>query len=249
LSEILKDRAVVLKTYEYGETSLIVSMLTRSHGKMRLLAKGARKEKSSFAGSLRTGSLGSIVFYFKQERGLNLLKEIEISDMILDSVQDLERLCIFQAGLEVLDRSVKERDADEIVFDLLEDFIRVLPSIADPWAALFALYARLLISSGFYPATDRCAECGIVLEKGFAAQPQAGRVACPDCGRDDSLLVSERSALILAELAQGGTGDPDGLSMRAEERRQIGKYLHYLFLYHIDGYRLPNALKILKEVE
>ena len=249
MSEILKDRAVVLKTYDYGETSLIVSMLTRSHGKMRLLAKGARKEKSPFAGSLRTGSLGSIVFYFKQERGLHLLKEIETSDMTLDSVRDLERLCIFQAGLEVLDRSVKERDADEQVFDLLEDFIRTLPGVTDPWISLFALYARLLISSGFYPAADRCAACGIVLEKGFTAQPQAGRVTCPDCGREDSLVVSERSARTLTALSGGGVSDLGALSMRPEERKEIGRYLHYLFLYHIDGYRLPNARKILTVVE
>jgi DNA repair protein RecO (recombination protein O) len=249
LSEIVKDRAVVLRTYDYGETSLVVSFLTRSHGKIRLLAKGARNEKSPYAGCLRTGALGNIVFYFKQERGLQLLKEIENSGVFENSVEDLVRLCIFQAGLEVVDRSVKERDSDERAFDLLEDFIGAIPRAADPWAALFALYARLLKWTGFYPATDRCAGCGAVLERGFRAEAQAGRITCGACSGGDSLLVSAASADTIARLAGEATSDIEGLSIGPEERKEIGRFFHFLFLYHIDGYRLPNALKILREVD
>lgn len=249
MSEILKDRAVVLRTYDYGETSLVVSCLTRSNGKIRLLAKGAKKDRSPFAGFLRTGNLGDIVFYYKQERGLHLLKEIEGNETFYNSIEDLERLCIFQAGLEVLDRSVKERDADERIFDLLEGFILLLPRISDPWAVLFALYARLLRLIGFYPATDRCADCGTDLAGGFMAQPQAGRITCGACGAEGALLVSDRSARLLSRLTGDDLSGIEELSIQAEERKEIGRFLHYLFLYHIDGYRLPNALQILKEVD
>ncbi|MCK4350058.1 MAG: DNA repair protein RecO [Candidatus Krumholzibacteria bacterium] len=249
MSEILKDRSIVLRTYDYGETSLVVSFLTRSHGKIRLLAKGAKKNKSPFAGSLRTGSLGNIVFYFKQERGLHLLKEIENSGIFQNSIEDLEKLCIFQAGLEVLDRSVKERDADELIFDLFEGFIRLLPRIADSWVVLFALYARLLKLTGFYPATDRCAGCGTDLVHGFMAQPQAGRITCVACGVDGALFVSERSARLLSMLMLDDMSGIEELSIQPDERKEIGRFLHFFFLYHIDGYRLPNALQILKEVD
>ena len=87
MSEILKDRAVVLRTYDYGETSLVVSFLTRSYGKVRMLAKGAKREKSSFAGALRTGNIGEIVFYFKPDRGLQLLKEIESGNVFENAVE------------------------------------------------------------------------------------------------------------------------------------------------------------------
>ena len=249
MSEILKDRAIVLRTYDYGETSLVVSFLTRSHGKIRLLAKGAKKNKSPFSGSMRTGSFGNIIFYFKQERGLHLLKEIENTDIFQNSIEDLERLCIFQAGLEVLDRSVRERDADERIFDLFECFIRLLPRIADPWALLFLLYARLLKLTGFYPATDRCAGCGADLASGFMAQPQAGRITCSGCGADGALFVSERSARFLSRLTGDYVSEIEELSILPEERKEIGRFLHFLFLYHIEGYKLPNALKILKEVD
>jgi DNA repair protein RecO len=245
LSEILKDRAVVLRTYDYGETSLVVSFLTRSYGKVRLLAKGAKKEKSPFSGSLRTGNIGEIVFYYRVDRGLQLLKEIESRNIFENAVEDLEKLCIFQAGLEVVDRSVIEREADERVFDLLEGFMEALTGTRDSWAVLFTLYVRLLTISGVYPATFRCADCGTALKEGFRAVTQTGRITCGSCGADDAMLVRRESAALLRLMAEERFAD---VKMDTNERKEIGRFLHYLFLHHIEGYRLPNALNLLKEV-
>mgnify|MGYP001828943304 FL=1 len=81
MSVILKDRAVVLKTWEYGETSLIVSALTRSGGKANFLAKGVKRAKSRMHGRFRTGNVGDIVYYDKPGRGLKLIKEFSAGPM------------------------------------------------------------------------------------------------------------------------------------------------------------------------
>jgi DNA repair protein RecO len=245
VSELVKDRAVVLRTYEYGETSLVVSVLTRGSGKIRLLAKGANRRKSPFAGALRTGNIGEIVFYYRPDRGLQLLKEIESRNLFENYIEDLEKLCIFQAGLEVVDRSVIEQEADERIFDLLEGFLAALPGADDPWAVLFTLYVRLLKMSGVYPSTAGCTVCGKELAAGFRAVPQTGRVTCGGCGSGDALFISGRSAEVLRRME---TGDFEGPSLGSKERKEIGRFLHYLFLHHIEGYRLPSALNILKEV-
>lgn len=245
VSGIVKDRAVVLRTYEYGETSLVVSVLTRGLGKVRLIAKGANRTGSPFAGALRTGSIGEIVFYYRQDRGLQTLKEVESRNVFENYVEDLEKLCIFQAGLEVVDRSVIEREADERIFDLLEGFIEALPRAGDPWAVLFTLYVGLLLVSGVYPSIADCASCGKELSAGFRAVPQTGRVTCGECGSEDSLHLSGRSAEILRMMERG---EFEGPALEPVERKEIGRFLHYLFLHHIEGYRLPSALNILKEV-
>ncbi len=245
MSEIVKDRAVVLRTYEYGETSLVVSVLTRRSGKIRLIAKGANRKGSELAGSLRTGNIGEIVFYYKQDRGLQTLKEFESRNVFENCVEDLEKLCIFQAGLEVVDRSVVEREADERVFDLIEGFSVTLPGADDAWAVLFTLYVRLLKLSGVYPSTSECAGCGRELTNGFRAVPRSGRVTCSGCGSGETMLVSPSSADLLHEMESGGF---ESLALDPKERKEIGRFLHYLFLHHIEGYRLPSALGILKEV-
>jgi DNA repair protein RecO len=113
---------------------------------------------------------------------------------------------------------------------------------------LFALYSRLLKLTGFYPAVDRCASCGTVLTGGFLAKPQTGRITCVGCGEDGAILVSERSANLLSRMSGDDMSGIEELSIPPEERKEMGRFLHMLFLYHVDGYRLPNALKILKEV-
>ena len=245
MSGIVKDRAVVLRRYEYGETSLIVSVLTRGLGKVRLIAKGANKTGSPFTGALQTGSIGEIIFYYKPDRGLQTLKEIESRNPSENYVDDLQKLCIFQAGLEVIDRSVIDREVDERHFDLLEGFMEALPGAEDPWAALFTFYVRLLNVSGVYPSTAECAVCGRPLPGEFRAVPQAGRVTCGSCSFGDALYVSECAAGMLRRMERG---DFEGISLAPKERKEIGRFLHYLFLHHIEGYRLPSALGILKEV-
>lgn len=245
MSEIVKDRAVVLKTYEYGETSLVVSVLTRGSGKIRLLAKGANRKGSPFSGALRTGNVGEIVFYYKPERGLQTLKEIESRSIFENRVEDLEKLCIFQAGLEIVGRSVIEQEADERIFDLLERFIGALPEADDAWGILFTLYVRLLKMSGVYPSTNVCAACGAELAGGFRAVPRTGRVTCAGCVSGDALVVSGRSVEALRRMEMGGF---EGISLGSTERKEIGRFLHYLFLHHVEGYRLPGAFGILKEV-
>lgn len=249
MSEILKDRYVILRNYDFGESSIIVVSLTRSSGKMRFLAKGARKPSSPFHGKLGTGSVGEAVYYNREERGLQLLKEVS-GDTGLDAFEtDLERLCIFQAGLEVIDRCTVDLGADEKMYDLLVSFIEVLASCADPWAAFLAFEVRLLAMAGFYPDLDHCGSCKKALVgKGLNVDPSSGIVTCDRCRTGETVPVSVESREILDIMEKEGPAGTAGLALQAEQRRETGKLLHNLLIYHMDGYRLPVAFKILKGV-
>lgn len=250
MSDIIKDRAVILRKYDFGETSLIVVALTRHHGKIRLLAKGAKKTGSRLHGALRTGDIAEIVYYNKQERGLQLLKEISGTHSFDSGTDDLVRLCIFQAGLELMDRSTIEHESDRTVFDLLDSFIVSVERCLDPWAVFFALEVRLLLVTGLFPSISECGICKKELAgKGILVNPSDGTVACGDCGHEDMLKVSAHLAGALRELSESGFDRSARTVFTIERRREAGRLLHTLFLYHMEGYRLPNALKILKGVE
>ncbi|MCK4236396.1 MAG: DNA repair protein RecO [Candidatus Krumholzibacteria bacterium] len=249
VSEILKDRAVVLKTYDFGESSVVVVALTREHGKVRFLAKGAKRGKSRFFGRLRTGSLVELVFYFREQRELQLLKEISGLGFCRPGGGDLDKLCIFQAGLEIADRSIIGRESDEEMFDLLEGFIIELPSSEDPWSAFLALEIRLLKAVGFYPSTARCNECHRSLAgETLRIEPRSGLVTCGTCSGGGALSLSPASCELLCMLEKGEFRDIEKVELGIEARREIGEFLHHLFLHHIDGYRFPYALRILKGV-
>jgi DNA repair protein RecO (recombination protein O) len=249
MTEILKDRAVIRRTFDFGESSIVAVALTREHGKVRLLAKGARGRGSAFYGDLRTGNLGEVVFYFRDERGLQLLKEIESRSTFNSGREDLERLCILQAGLEVVDRSIVERESDERAFDLLESFIMALPSCKDPWTVFFGLEIQLLLVAGLFPQADRCDICKNPLTGGsLGVNPSSGVVTCGACGDAGTIYLSPASFVAFSRLKDCGPVGLDGVELSPEQRGEIGKLLHSMFLSQIDGYRLPLALRILKGV-
>ncbi len=72
---IVRTDAVVLRAFDYGETSRIATVLTRHHGVIGVLAKGARRPTSRFGATLQPGAYVELVYYFRESRGLQTLKE------------------------------------------------------------------------------------------------------------------------------------------------------------------------------
>lgn len=246
MSEIVADRAVVLKTFEYGETSLIVSALTRAHGKVRLLAKGARRPRAPIGGALRTGCVCEAVFYYRADRGLQQLKECE-GGAVCEGVEgDLERLCILQAGIEIVDRGGVGHDVDERLFDLLEAFLRSVGRALDPWALFYAFEIGVLGLAGALPDTGACSRCGVDLAgERFGVDAASGAVTCAACRGG---LLSAEAASFIARAAREGLVAAEGRALERAERREIGELVHRLFAGHVEGYRLPNALRLCRGV-
>jgi DNA repair protein RecO (recombination protein O) len=249
VSEIIKDRAVILRTYDFGETSVVAVALTREHGKVRLLAKGARASRSPFAGMLRTGGIGDIVLYYRPERGLQLLREASASGPPGRPREDFVTLCLYQAGLEVVDASIVDRESDASTFDALEDFAVTLFASAAPWSVFFALEVKLLKSLGVLPAIESCGRCGDAIDGGpCTVEPASGTVSCRRCGAGGALELSTTAAAMLRRMAEESFGCIGEVELGGRERAEIGRLLHNLFLHHVEGYRLPNALQLLKGV-
>ena len=249
MSELIKDRSIVLRTYPYGETSAVAVVLTRSHGKVRLLAKGARSSRSALQGSLRTGNISEIVFYFRPDRSLQLLKEMGAVETFEAGSGDLEKLCLFQAGLEIIDRSVVDRSADERAYDLIERFTRMLGAAIDPWTLFYALEIEVLTLAGLFPSTAECARCRRPLaEAPFAVEAASGLVSCAPCRSARGRVLSPGASALVRRMAASGLEGAAGERMDRGVRREIGELIHRLFVGHVDGYRLPHALRLCKEV-
>ena len=62
----IKDTAICLRAVNYSETSQVVTLFTRDHGKVAAMARGSRRTKSSFDGSIEVFSLGEAMFIIKK---------------------------------------------------------------------------------------------------------------------------------------------------------------------------------------
>lgn len=118
---IVQSRAFVIKTIPFQDTSLIVRMFTESHGKVTLLAKGARNLKSPYRGYLESLSLLEVQFYFKPTRDIQTLSKIETMRGFLYNCTEMRTTFLATAMLECLDKFIRDHHEDAPIFELVLD--------------------------------------------------------------------------------------------------------------------------------
>ncbi|MBK8845855.1 MAG: DNA repair protein RecO [Bacteroidetes bacterium] len=145
-------QGIVLHSLKYGETSLILNILTRDYGLHTYIYKGVRKSKTHAANLLFPLSCISLTSYMKASTGMHLLKEISASpslpSILLSPQKNLQSLFLS----EVILKSMKHEDTDQAMFDFLHDQIILLENTHEN-VSLFQLnlLAKLTLYLGFSP--------------------------------------------------------------------------------------------------
>lgn len=148
------DEAVVLRVWEFSETSQTVSLLTRAGGRLRGLAKGARRERSPFSGGFEALSRGEVVAIVKPSTDLATITEWDLREVFRGPRVTLAG---HHAGLylaEVTHLGVADDDPHPGLFDALVDALRALDAPGDASAGLLAFQWALLRETGVAPALD-----------------------------------------------------------------------------------------------
>ena len=208
----------VLHTYPYKETSLIVEAFTRRHGRVALLARGARRPRSAMRGvllafhPLRLGWSGSA--------DLATLISAEWAGG-LQSLAGRGLMCGFYLN-ELILRLLPREDPHEALFDAYgETLARLAAGEAFP-AVLRGFEKRLLAELGYAPLFDREAQSGAPIEPtgSYVYEPDRGPVRASH----GDLVISGRTLLDLAadDYSRSETRDEARYLMRA----LIGQRLH-----------------------
>lgn len=205
----VRTPALVLRKFEYGETSQVVHLLTRDRGRVHVLAKGSMKERPSFGGPLDLLDEGEVRFYPRRD-GLAVLAGFERGPGFPGLRKDLARLEAAFAVLEILADASGEDHADAALFDLGVESLRGLAACPPDRVplALLRFDLRALGVLGIGPVLDACVACAKPLPKtkSPALSPARGGTLCGDChGADLHSVAATRG--VLAALSMLGGAD------------------------------------------
>jgi DNA repair protein RecO (recombination protein O) len=228
---IVRSDAVVLRAIEYGETSQIVTLFTRRHGQLTVIAKGARRPKSRFGSTLQPMAYVQVVYYYKPGRGLQTLKEATHVQLLSGLRADMARIA---DGLRIVElaRALSE-DREQNVLLLVQCL--VVLDAAEERASNVLPYFQLRLAGvlGFTPDLDRDAVLALDDEGGVLALDSGAvlpTVAVPKAG-----VRASRAALrAFAVFARADLEAVMRMQLTADLRAEVNRLVEAFLRYHVD---------------
>ena len=190
---IQSTTAIVLRMVDFSETSLIVTLLTRDLGRISALAKGARRLKGPFEGSLDLLSVCAITLIDKPGDSLDLLTESKLRRRFRGAQRSLDRLHAGYYIAEMLRLLVDDDDPHRELFEMTLSAMGLIDGDGPVAKTLLAFDAQCLRLLGHAPATQRCTVCGRDVERSrrrAAFSLMGGGVVCESCRPSQSHLMT-----------------------------------------------------------
>ncbi len=152
--------AIVLRTHRVGEADKIAVFFTLELGKVRGIARGARRARSRFGGSLEVGNEVELTFFEKEGSELATVDRCDIVRSRFSRLGDPVVATTLGYFTDLIDAFLPERESNKRIYRLLRAAIGALssPETAETLARYFE--AWLLRLSGVYPLRHNCPSCG-----------------------------------------------------------------------------------------
>ena len=205
-----KTLAIVIRTIEFSETSLVVTLFTEDFGKVSALAKGARRPKGPFDGALDLLTICRVVFLPKSSESLDLLTEAKLERSFRAASRNLASLNAAYYMAEMLRELTDEHDPHPQLFQLAQQTLIALDSVdsqqnqeVSQHVMRFELMALRLL--GHAPTLHDCAGCGkrVRPARRLAFGMLSGGVLCEQCrqGKRQVASISAAALNVMVRLA------------------------------------------------
>lgn len=219
--KIEKVTGIVLSDTNYSESSKILNVLTKEHGKMGIISKGCRNLKSSLRSVSSKLTYGYFNIYYKQE-GLSVLISVDIINDFSNIKQDLFKIGYATFLSDLTNQVLKETSSNEI-FDLFINGLIKINDDFDPMIITNIIELKYLNYLGVMPILDCCSVCGsnkkIVTVSSFS-----GGYLCVNCYKNE-YIVDEKTVKLLRMFNYVDISKIKELNILPKNKNEINRFL------------------------
>jgi DNA repair protein RecO (recombination protein O) len=240
---VRESEALILRSFPLGEADRLVSFLSRSEGRMRGVASGARRTKSRFGSTLEPFSYVRIWFYERETRELVRINQCELIESFLEVQRDYAVSLALALMSEVTEAALGDHEVAEPNFRLLLLIARAIKAgVKLPIAlAYFSFWTVRL--GGWMPVLDRCSRCGAVLAD-RASMAKSG-LFCPNCTLLGQRSISKEALQLGRRMAGGKLEDLIKADFNAAATEELKDHMLNLIEQHIE--KKLNTRKMLAD--
>lgn len=231
---------LVLRRLEYGDSSIISTVLSPDEGKISLMVRGARKPKSQFSGLFEVGNILQIVCYLKPNRDLQMIKEASYSEKCFQLRDSLEKMAMVSAAMELVNQLIHDREVNEAVYQTTRRFLVWMNEQQEVKPSAFPmLQFRLASALGMGLQVDDESSVEFL-------DPSSGVLTATRNAQTLYPLTPNQSEFLL-HLTRGNGGQALSVPFAASELKSLIHHLDHYLEYHLDGLKPRKSEQIFEQ--
>ena len=243
-----QSEAIVLRTYPLRESDLLVTLFTRAEGKVKGVARAAKKSKRRFGGALEPLTLVRAYYDDREGQELARLDSCDILESPLSAEVDYPRVVALEHVAETLDELLPDREANDAIFRLAVSVLSQLRT-GSIWMPLTYFQLWLVRLVGFLPELGECMACGTtlngsrafyhVLADGLMCE-QHKRLASSQLSPESRALAGQMFRSPVENFAGDGTTESNGSG--AARHADLRKFLVQIIERHLEKKLVTAAM-------
>jgi DNA repair protein RecO (recombination protein O) len=197
---LTESEAIVLRTYPMREADLLVTLFTRAEGKVRGVARAAKKSKRRFGGALEPMTYVRAFYDVRERQELVRLDSFEVIESPMANEVSYARAVALAHVAELVDELLPDREANDAIFRLTLSVLHAMKG-SEVWMPVtyFELWLTRLV--GFLPELTECIVCGRSLNGSPAYfHALADGLMCVEDKRLASSQISSQSRALAAQM-------------------------------------------------
>ena len=229
-----ESEAIVLRTYPLREADLLVTLFTRTEGKVRGVARSAKKSKRRFGGAVEPLTYVRVYYEDRERQELARLDSCEVLESPLATEVSYPRAVALAHVAELLDELLPDREANDAVFRLALSVLAGLRG-TEVWMPVtyFELWMTRLM--GYLPELSECIVCGRVLNGSRAFfHALTDGLLCADDKRLASSEITSDSRAFAAQMFRAPLESFAGTPWPKKQGSDLRKFLIQTLQRHIE---------------
>ena len=225
---IINTNAIVLKTFSYGETSLISRCFTEDRGKISFIIKGAKSKKNLIAPYFQPLSYINIIFNENEKRELQIVSKVSFVKIWTKIPLSLKKMTLSQSVLEISDFTLERNDPYPNLFKILIKTFLYFENGDFDENIVFWHY-----------------ECKVLSEMGFLIDTEDNQEFIQGSIR---LKKTDTSFLVLQNLIKENLSKIDIDSLSKKENKDVSKFLYHKLCYYFEGFERIKSFQVIKDI-
>ncbi len=236
--------AIILRIREFGESDLIIGFFTPHKGRLKGVAKGARRSRRRFSNCLDLFCLTNLEYESKRKGDLYFIHSCKLVHAFPEVRSDFFSLTLASYMTELTETLFPVAVEDQKMFELLKDSFYAINKGTRRDVLRIFFEARAMALGGYEIDLGNCCICGRPYTGAGDAifEPQRGGIACLNCSRESSMtpLLGPGSVRSLRMMQSFGLENLEAIHLTDEMVSGI-KEVNRLHIDYWLGQRLKTA--------